>query len=351
MLVADSIDKSFGGSRALRGVSVSFAPGEVVALVGENGAGKSTLLKVLAAVVPRDGGHATLNGRPYDPRHQRDAEAQGVSLVFQELNVNRSLSIAENVMLGRLRDFRRFGLIDWRRLHREAQAILDRIGAEFSVRDDVTRLDLGQVKTVEVARALATNPRFVFFDESTAFLSHAEASRLMHVIRELRSQGIGVAFVSHHLQEVFEIADRLVVLKDGALVGDYVAAEMTEARLHRLMVGRELAGGLFPARAAGGPGPVAASLEDVRTRSGLGPVSLELRRGEILGVGGIKGSGGDALIAALAGAAPIAAGAMRRAGAPHAPREPRDAWTPASRRCRATAPARGWWAISASWRT
>jgi ABC-type sugar transport system ATPase subunit len=262
--------------------SASFAPGEVVALVGENGAGKSTLLKVLAAVVPRDGGHATLNGRPYDPRHQRDAEAQGVSLVFQELNVNRSLSIAENVMLGRLRDFRRFGLIDWRRLHREAQAILDRIGAEFSVRDDVTRLDLGQVKTVEVARALATNPRFVFFDESTAFLSHAEASRLMHVIRELKAQGIGVAFVSHHLHEVIEIADRLVVLKDGALVGSFPAAEMTEDRLHQLMVGRDLAGGLFPAARRGRSGPAVVTLDGVRTRSGLGPVSLELRRGEVL---------------------------------------------------------------------
>jgi ribose transport system ATP-binding protein len=216
---ADTIDKSFGGSRALRGVSVSFAPGEVVALVGENGAGKSTLLKVLAAVVPRDGGHATLNGRPYDPRHQRDAEAQGVSLVFQELNVNRSLSIAENVMLGRLRDFRRFGLIDWRRLHREAQAILDRIGAEFSVRDDVTRLDLGQVKTVEVARALATNPRFVFFDESTAFLSHAEASRLMLVIRELKSQDIAWPCVPPPPLRSSRSADRLVVLKDGGTSG------------------------------------------------------------------------------------------------------------------------------------
>jgi ABC-type sugar transport system ATPase subunit len=326
MLAAEDIEKSFGGSRALRGVSVSFAPGEVVALVGENGAGKSTLLKVLAAVVPRDGGHATLNGRPYDPRHQRDAEAQGVSLVFQELNVNRSLSIAENVMLGRLRDFRRFGLIDWRRLHREAQAILDRIGAEFSVRDDVTRLDLGQVKTVEVARALATNPRFVFFDESTAFLSHAEASRLMYVIRELKAQGIGVAFVSHHLHEVFEIADRLVVLKDGGLVGSFPAAEMSEDRLHQLMVGRDLAGGLFPVRGAAVPGPVAVALDGVRTRSGLGPVHLELRRGEILGVGGLKGSGGEALIAALVGAEPVVQGTMQLSERPHAPRQPCDAW-------------------------
>ena len=326
MLAASDIDKSFGGSRALRGVSASFAPGEVVALVGENGAGKSTLLKVLAAVVQRDGGSATLDGAPYDPGSQREAEARGVALVFQELNVNRSLSIAENVMLGRLRDYRRLGLIDWRRLDREAQTVLDRTGAEFSVRDDIARLDLGQIKTIEVARALAANPRFVFFDESTAFLSHAEAQRLMRVIRELKEQGIGVAFVSHHLHEVFEIADRLVILKDGALVGAYPAAEMTEARLHQLMVGRELAGGLFPPRGKALPGPVTVSLDAVRTRSGLGPVSLQLRKGEIVGVGGIKGSGGEGLLAALAGAERVSEGTMTLKGVPYAPREPADAW-------------------------
>jgi ABC-type sugar transport system ATPase subunit len=326
MLVADTIDKRFGGSHALRGVSVSFAPGEVVALVGENGAGKSTLLKVLAAVVPRDGGRATLNGAPFAPRTQREAEAQGVALVFQELNVNRSLSIAENVMLGRLRDFRRLGLIDWRRLNREAQAVLDRIGANFSVHDDIDGLDLSQIKTIEVARALATGPRFVFFDESTAFLNHAEASRLMAVIKELRAQGIGVAFVSHHLHEVFEIADRLVVLKDGGLVGAFPASEMTDARLHQLMVGRELEGSLFPTRSDAAPAPALIAVDGLCTRSGLGPVSLELRRGEILGLGGLKGSGGEALIAALGGAEPATGGTMHRGDAPHRPRSPRDAW-------------------------
>ena len=117
-------------------------------------------------------GDATLDGAPYTPRNQRDAEAQGVALVFQELNVNRSLGIAENVMLGHLRDYRRFGLIDWKRLHADAQKILDRIGADFRATDDIHKLDLGRIKTIEVARALATNPRFVFFDESTAFLNH-----------------------------------------------------------------------------------------------------------------------------------------------------------------------------------
>jgi ABC-type sugar transport system ATPase subunit len=326
MLEARSIAKSFGGHRALRGVSATFPPGEVVAVVGENGAGKSTLLKVLAGVFPADGGGATLDGQPYAPRSLREAEARGVALVFQELNVNRSLSVAENVMLGRLRDFRRAGLIDWRRLAWEAQRVLDRTGTAFSVSDDLGRLDLGQIKTIEVARALAANPRYVFFDESTAYLGRGEAERLMAVIRELKAQRIGVAFVSHHLHEVFGIADRLVVLKDGALVADLPAGEVTEARLHQLMVGRELSGGLFPSKAAGPPGEVAVALEEAATRTGLGPVSLELRRGEVLGIGGLKGSGGEAILAALAGAERLTAGQMRRGGRQHAPNLPRDAW-------------------------
>jgi len=325
MLAAENISKSFGGACALRGVSVRFSPGEVVALVGENGAGKSTLLKVLAAVVGRDSGTARIDGRPYAPRNQHEAERAGVALVFQEQNVNHALTIAENVMLGRLRDFRRFGLIDWAALNRAAQDILDRIGAEFSVSDDIAMLDLGQIKTIEVARALALSPRFIFFDESTAFLNHAEAARLMRVIAELRRQGISIGFVSHHLQEVFEIADRIVVLKDGALVGTYPAAEMTEPRLYELMVGRDMVGGLFPLGAGATSGDPIMALRDVTT-SGAGPISLDLRAGAVVGIGGLKGSGGEAVIAALSGTEPVLSGQMLHHGQPHAPRQPRDAW-------------------------
>lgn len=326
MLSARHIDKSFGASHALRGVSADFHPGEVVALVGENGAGKSTLLKVLAAVYPRSGGEATLDGARYAPQTQREAEGAGVALVFQELNVNRSLSIAENVMLGHLRDYSRYGLIDWKRLNADAQAILDRIGADFGVTDDITRMDLGQIKTIEVARALATGPRFIFFDESTAFLNHGEAVRLMAVIRELKAQGIGIAFVSHHMHEVFEISDRLIVLKDGALVGDWPTAEMTEDRLAELMVGREMVGGLFPPRGERPQGAARIELRGLVTASGVGPVDLSVAGGEILGIGGLKGSGGDAVLAAIAGAEAVTAGQMLLDGQPYRPASPAAAW-------------------------
>lgn len=325
MLTAENISKSFGGAAALRNVSVQFQPGEVVALVGENGAGKSTLLKVLAAVVARDGGSATIDGHPYAPKTQRQAERAGVALVFQEQNVNHAVTIAENIMLGRLRDFRKFGLIDRAGLNREAQAILERIGAEFSVHDDIAALDLGQIKTIEVARALALSPRFIFFDESTAFLNHAEATRLMAVIGELRRQGIGIGFVSHHLQEVFDIADKIVVLKDGALVGAYPVSEMTETRLYELMVGRDMVGGLFPPRARMMGEDDVLAVRDLATTDGVS-ISLALQAGAVVGIGGLKGSGGEAVIAALAGSERVRSGAMLHDGKPHAPRQPRDAW-------------------------
>ncbi len=325
MLSARHISKFFGASQALRDVSVDFHPGEVVGLVGENGAGKSTLLKVLAAVHPRTGGQATLEGKVYAPQDQRAAERAGVALVFQELNVNRCLSIAENIMLGYLRNYRRLGLIDWQRLQADSQAILDRIGADFRVTDDIDTLDLGRIKTIEVARALATNPHFVFFDESTAFLSQAEAVRLMSVIGELKSQGIGIAFVSHHLHEVFEIADRLIVLKDGAVVGDWATQEMTEESLAEQMVGREMIGGLFPP-ATGNLGAIRIEMRAAVTAQGIGPVDLAVRAGEVFGIGGLKGSGGEAILAALAGVEPLTKGEMLLNGTPHRPRHPAEAW-------------------------
>jgi ABC-type sugar transport system ATPase subunit len=307
-------------------VSVDFRPGEVVAIVGENGAGKSTLLKVLAAIVSRTSGEATLDDRVYAPRTQREAERAGVALVFQELNVNPAVSVAENVMLGHLGDYRRFGLLDWKRLRADAQTMLDRIGADFAATDDVGGLDLGQIKTIEVARALATKPRFIFFDESTAFLNRSEAQRLMGVIRELRAQGIGVAFVSHHLQEVFEIADRLVVLKDGSLVGTYPAEGMTEDRLYELMVGRDMAGGLFPPKEGEITDSPILRIDGMMTATGIGPIDLDVRHGEIVGIGGLKGSGGEAILGAVGGSVRLSAGTMTLRGTRYRPAGPRDAW-------------------------
>ena len=326
-LVATDISKRYGGTVALDRVSFDVSAGEVHALVGENGAGKSTLLKVLAAVEPRDDGTAALDGKPFAPRSLRQAEASGVAHVFQELNVNRSLGIAENVFLGHLADFRRFGLLGARRLRAEAQTVLDELGADISVGRDIDTLDLGQLKIVEVGRALAIRPKIIFFDESTAFLSNREVRMLLGVIDRLRSQGIGIAFVSHHLNEVFEIADRLTVLKDGQRVGTYPVADITEPQLHELMVGRGVGDDMFPA-AGNRNGDTAAALEitGLRTDGGVGPIDLTVGRGRIVGIGGLKGSGGDGILAALTGTSRIATGDIRLAGEAYRPRGPATAW-------------------------
>ena len=326
-LVATDISKRYGGTVALDRVSFDVQAGEVHALVGENGAGKSTLLKVLAAVEPRDSGAATLDGNVFAPRSLRQAEAAGVAHVFQELNVNRSVGIAENVFLGRLAEFRRFGLLNTRRLRSAAQTVLDELGADIAVDRDIDTLDLGQLKIVEVARALAIRPGIIFFDESTAFLNNREVRMLLAVIDRLRSQGIGIAFVSHHLNEVFEIADRLTVLKDGGLVGTYPAADIGEAKLHELMVGRGGGEGLFPTL---GKGQAAATpvleIKGLRIDGGVGPIDLSVGRGRIVGIGGLKGSGGDAVLSALTGMSRIAAGSIHLDGAPYRPAGPSAAW-------------------------
>jgi ABC-type sugar transport system ATPase subunit len=327
MLSANNISKRFGASQALRSVSVDFHRGEVVSLVGENGAGKSTLLKLLAAVFPWDDGQASIDGQPYVPTSLIDAERKGVALVFQELNVNKSLTIAENIMLGRLRRYRKLGLVDWKRLRSEAQLILDRIDAGISVTSDMNSLDLGQLKTIEVARALAADPQYIFFDESTAFLNNQETRRLLKVISSLRAQDLGIAFVSHHLNEVFEISDRLAVLKDGAFIGSYPVADITESRLHELMVGRDLAGGLFPqGRQETGAGAPAFVAQNLSVASGAGPFDFEVPEGSILGIGGLKGSGGDALLQLIMGTDTASSGGMSLHGADYSPSNPRAAW-------------------------
>ncbi len=326
-LAATDICKRYGGTVALDRVSFDVQAGEVHALVGENGAGKSTLLKVLAAVEPRDSGSAVLNDAPFAPRSLRQAEAAGVAHVFQELNVNRSVGIAENVFLGRLSEFRRYGLLEARRLRAEAQAVLDELGADIDARADIASLDLGQLKIIEVARALAIRPGIIFFDESTAFLNNREVRMLLTVIDRLRSQGIGIAFVSHHLNEVFEIADRLTVLKDGRLVGTYPTAEISEGRLHELMVGRGVGEGLFPAAGGGTADPdPALEIAGLRIDGGVGPIDLTVGRGRIVGIGGLKGSGGDAILSALTGMGRTLAGDIRLGGAPYRPRGPAAAW-------------------------
>ncbi len=326
-LEARALSKRYGSTVALDDVSVLLRPGHIHALAGENGAGKSTLLKILAGAEQHDGGAMLLDGAPFRPRDLRAAEQRGVALVFQELTINPSLSIAENIYIDRLRNYANgVGWINQARLGADAQRMLDEIGAEISVKRDLHALDLGQWKCLEICRALANRPSILFLDESTAFLNLKEVRAVLSVMRRLREQGLTIAFVSHHLDEVTEVADTLVIFKDGRLVGTYPAAEMPANRIHALMVGRPASDSIYPPKRPAATTAPVLEVSGLRLAEGAAGVSLTLQEGEILGIAGLKGAGGEDLLGALSGDVPRAGADIKLTGQRYAPRRPAQAW-------------------------
>jgi ABC-type sugar transport system ATPase subunit len=329
ILAARDLLRIYGRTRAVDGVSIDLHPGTVHALVGENGAGKSTLLKLLAGAERPQSGTMNLHGEPFAPRDLPEASARGVSLVFQEITINRALSVAENVFIDRLRRFTRLGLVDRRSLDRAAQAILDRLGADVSVAADLDRLNLGQWKCIEIARALSQEPKLLFLDESTAYLDHREVAAVLRAIAQLKAEGLTIAFVSHHLDEVRAVADRLTILKDGREAGTFAADEIGPDEIHHRMVGRDLSSGIYPSRGspiATGQGASALfEAEAVAVKGELESASFAVAKGSIVGIAELKGAGGEALLYAIAGAKG-ASGAMRLEGRLYAPADPAEAW-------------------------
>jgi ABC-type sugar transport system ATPase subunit len=330
-LLARDLAKSYGQTQAVAGVSINLEPGTVHALVGENGAGKSTTLRMLAGVERPDHGEMTLDGKAYTPNGSSDAAGHGVALVFQEITINRSLTIAENIFIDRLRQFSgRLGLINSRRVNQAAQTILDRLHLEISVSSDLERLNLGQWKCIEIARALSTDPKVLLLDESTAYLDHREVELVLDAIRRLKEQGITIAFVSHHLDEVRAVADHLTILKDGRQVGTFATEEISPDEIHRQMVGRDLSQGIYPARSTAAINAEAQTAIFEVQRVGLGQelidASFEVHAGEVLGLAGLKGSGADGLFSVIAGDKPRTTGNMHLAGSSYEPATPADAW-------------------------
>ncbi|HTV53778.1 MAG TPA: sugar ABC transporter ATP-binding protein [Terriglobia bacterium] len=330
-LEARDLEKYYGNTRALKGVSLTLTSGCIHALVGENGAGKSTLLKILAGSERQDRGTILLDSAPYRPRNLGEAGRRGVALVFQELTINPSLSIAENVFIDRLRSFANgVGWIDRARMEQEAQRMLDEIGAEISVRQDLASLDLGKWKCIEICRALSNRPSILFFDESTAFLGRKEVEAVLGAMRRLRDQGLTIAFVSHHLDEVTDVADTLTILKDGKLVGTFDASEVSGANIHAMMVGRAVSDSIYPPKVSVLSRALVRrerlEISDLRLGSDSAGISLLLREGEILGLAGLKGAGGERLFGILSGDTPELKGCLRLEGRSYAPRTPADAW-------------------------
>ncbi len=317
-IVMRGISKRFGAALALRDVDFSARPGEIHGLMGENGAGKSTLMRILAGAIDSDGGDMEIDGIPYRPRSPHDARTSGIRAVHQEFSLVPHLSVAENLLLGELPTHVR-GVIDWPAAHREADSSLEALGFEgIDTHMRVDQLGVSQRQMVEITKAMRADPRVVILDEPSAVLSNAELERLFAVLRSFRDEGGVVVYVSHRLDEVLTICDRITVLKDGELVGTVSAAEVDEPELIRMMVGRPLSE-IYPRRRR----PVTEELLLVEGLTGAGfqDVDLRLGTGEIVGVFGLVGAGRTELARAIFGATP-SEGRMTIAGAPFKPRSP-----------------------------
>ena len=321
-LSARGLTKRFPGVTALDGVDLDVARGEVHALVGENGAGKSTLVKILAGIEAPDAGTVELLGQPYRPAGPAGAIRAGVRMVHQELNLLPYLSVAENLFFERLP--RRAGMVAYRQLYRDAAALLDQVGLKVSPRARVEGLSVAQLQLVEIAKALSAESRVLILDEPTASLTRRETERLFGIIRQLLERGVTVIYISHHLEEVFEIGDRVTVLRNGARVATRPLAGLTVPDLVKMMVGREV-GSEYPFRPAPGPGPELLRVEGLRPRGLPGPVSFSARAGEVLGVAGLVGSGRTETMRAVFGADPNDGGEVYVDGRRVRIRGPRDA--------------------------
>ncbi len=287
------ISKAFPGVQALQDVDFEIYPGEVVALVGENGAGKSTLMKILSGAYRKDTGHIYLGDREIDIETPHHAQQLGVAIIYQEFNLTKNQTAAANIFIAREPRVRgagaALGLVDRRKMETDAQAVLDRIGARIHAATRVRDLSVAQQQMVEIARAIAFDARVIIMDEPTATLGENEVEKLFDIVANLKTQGIAVIYISHRLEEVGRIADRVVILRDGQRVGELPIAEASRDRIITLMVGRTL-DDMFHKEAADIGAPVL-EVRGLRRGNVVKDVSFTLKRGEILGFAGLVGAG------------------------------------------------------------
>ena len=296
VLSVEGLTKSFGGLRALAGVSLEVRRGEVHAVVGENGAGKSTLMKILGGIITRDSGLTRLDGREVAFSTPRDAIGAGIAVIHQELSVLPTLDVVENLFMGRMPTRR--GRIRWDLLERQSRAALAEVGLDIDPHRLMNHLSISQRQLGEIAKALSINARLIIMDEPNSSLSDTETERLFTVIGELSARGVSIIYVSHKIDEVLRISDRITVLRDGALVGTVDRGEATAASVIRMMVGRELTREYVP---HGEPSEVVIGVHGL-SGEGFSDVSFELRRGEILCFAGLVGSGRSETWRAIFGA-------------------------------------------------
>ncbi len=321
LLAVRGVSKTFPGVKALRGVDLTLHGGEVLALVGENGAGKSTLMRIIGGAQRADAGTLTLDGKPVHFASPKDARRAGIAVIYQEFNLVPALTARENIFLGQEPGF--FGFIARREERRRAAELFHRLGVKVNLDIPCERLSVAQQQLVEIARALASDARILIMDEPTAALSSHEAERLIAIIGELKARGLGIIYISHRLEEIGRVADRIAVLRDGANVTDRPASEMTRQQMIELMVGRELKEE-FPKRSVT-IGGVLLTVRDLSRPPMVRDFMLRLRAGEIVAVTGLVGSGRTEVARMIFGADMKVTGDIRRGRRPVKLRGPRDA--------------------------
>jgi ribose transport system ATP-binding protein len=302
-----SVSKSFPGTRAVDNVSFGVRPGEVHALVGENGAGKSTLMKIMAGSFTDYTGEVFMNGKAVALHSPWEAKEYGIGMIYQELSLARPISIAENLLAGRLPRKKGTFFIDWKAVEQESKALLARVGLEgLDIHKPISEISQHEAQLVEIAKVLGSNPCVIVMDEPTSALSSAEVSRLFEIIRQLKNQGIAIAYISHHLQEIFEIADRITVMRDGKHVKTCDIGEVSSEEIVELMVGRAI--DKFYSKREAKIGDEAFRLEKVSRWGFFHDVSFSVKTGEILGICGLAGTGRTELARSIMGIDPLDAG-------------------------------------------
>jgi D-xylose transport system ATP-binding protein len=331
LLEMRNIGKNFPGIRALDGVTFDLFAGEIHALVGENGAGKSTLMKILGGVYAYGSfdGEIRIAGEGKQFRSVSKSEAAGVAVVFQELSLVPELTVGENIFLGR--EPGRLGIVRWDELYSSAAEVLDELKLNINPRAEVGRLGTGERQLVEIAKALSQRARILVLDEPTAALTGREAEALFHVLAGLRDRGIGTIYISHRLNEVFQMSDRITVLRDGRSLGTRPTASLTEQEVIAQMVGRDISH-VFPTRSHT-TGEIALEVRNLSAKSPTDPdrsvvdkVSFVVRRGEVLGIAGLIGAGRSELLMSIFGAFPgVVTGEVLMGGKPLSIKRPADA--------------------------
>lgn len=324
VLRTQGLSKHFPGVKALNGVDFSLRRGEIMALLGENGAGKSTLIKVLTGVCQRDSGHIWLNGESISPRSTSHAQQLGIGTVYQEVNLLPNMSVADNLFIGR--EPRRFGMVRRREMEQRASELMRSCGFDLDVREPLNRFSVAMQQIVAICRAISLSASVLILDEPTASLDTKEVDMLFTLMRQLRDRGISLIFVTHFLDQVYQVTDRITVLRNGALVGVRDTHSLSQIELVKMMLGREL--DAHALQRAGGTllsdTPVAA-FEHVGKKGVIQPFSLAVRPGEIVGLAGLLGSGRTETAEVMFGIKPADSGRIWIKGTPRTIRSPHQA--------------------------